>query len=101
HPTGGLAVACLLRNKGSGAVAMVSVTATTSSTPTPTSRANVESLSSGAIDVATRRSVPDKLRPLTNTPTRNCPAKSAAPDIPAHGDLPVGLGGLAVDTTTS
>ena len=76
-------------------------TRATPSARTSSSPASFASPSSGAIGTATTRSAPNRAGSMTTTPTRNGPANSAAPDIPAHGEPPARPAGAAVSTVTA
>ena len=94
---------------GASASDVSAVTASRNRGPTPvtswaltsSSPASSASASSGAIAAATTRSVPKRAGSMTTTPTRNGPANSAAPDIPAHGEPPSRPAGAAVSTVTA
>ena len=97
------------RYGGASASDVSAVTASRNRGPTPatpsaltsSSPASSASSSSGAIGAATTRSVPKRAGSTTTTPTRNGPANSAAPDIPAQGEPPARPAGAAVCTVTA
>ncbi len=94
---------------GASARAVSAVTASRNRGPTPatpaaltsSSPASSTSSSSDATGAATTRSVPNRSGSTTTTPTRNGPANSAAPDIPAQGEPPARSAGAAVCTVTA
>lgn len=97
------------RYGGTSATDISSVTAKRNRSPTPATRsalvpsspASSASPSSGATGAATNRPAPKRAGSTTTSPTRNGPANSAAPDIPAHGEPPARAAGAAVSAVTA
>ena len=97
------------RYGGASATDVSAVTASRNRGPTPatpsaltaSSPASSISASSGAIGAATTRSAPKRAGSMTTTATRNGPANSAAPDIPAQGEPSARPAGAAVCTVTA